>query len=113
METEAILEAAKKSMRLEWHSYTAVPSAHRFGTWNIPRKAFDGADDMAFQRHFPLEVTFFYRESKAPEDFEVEKQFEENVRAAGEFSAVSDYIPPDKLFFTRYTFNLTEEMEDI
>ncbi len=112
MEMKEILEAAKKSMRLEWHSYTAFPSVRRFGTWNIPRKDFDGADDMAFQRHFPLEVTFFYRENKTSEDFEVEKRFEEDVRAVGKFSAVSDYIPSDKLFFTQYTFNLTEEMEE-
>ena len=73
---EILAEAKKICGRMEWHSFRAVPGEHRFGTYNIPKKDFDGADEMAFYRHYPLEITFFYRESKQKGDFEGEKKFE-------------------------------------
>lgn len=97
-------------VRLEWHSYRAVPSAHCFATWNIPRSEFDGADEMVFQKHYPLEVTFFYRENKTEGDFSLENKFEQAVREAGDFTAVYDYDSERDLFYTQYVFRFTEDI---
>lgn len=113
MNKEDILQVIRNlGLRLEWHSYRAVPSGHRFAVWNIPNKNFDGADEMAFQRHFPLTVTFFYREKKDEKDFLLESQFENAVRAVGTFSCSSDYDEQNDLFYTQYNFNLSEFMEE-
>lgn len=113
MTREEILEAVKAlGFRLEWHSFRAVPSTHSFATWNIPSKDFGGADMMAFICRYPLNVTFFYRESKTPEDFKKESKFEKAVRAVGDFSCVMDYDSSEGLFYTQYTFNLNDFMED-
>lgn len=113
MTKENILQIVKDlGLRLEWHSYRAVPSGHSFAVYNIPNKSFDGADEMAFQRHFPLNVTFFYREKKEDKDFLLEKSFENAVRAAGSYSCVSGYDEQGDLFYTQYTFELNEFMEE-
>ena len=111
MTFEEILEAAKAvTKRMEWHSFRAVPGDHCFGTYNIPKKNFDGADKMAFYKHFPLDITFFYREGKLKSDFESEETFEQAVREAGEYSCVSGYDSEHNLFYTQYTFELTERI---
>ena len=67
---------------------------------------------MAFMRHYPLNVTFFYRDTKTAKDFENEKVFESAVRPMGNFTSVSDYDSSNGLFFTQYTFNMNENMEE-
>ncbi len=113
MNTADILASVKElGLGLEWHSYRAVPNAHSFATYDIPNKTFDGADEMAFMRHYPLNVTFFYRDTKTAKDFENEKIFESAVRPMGNFTSVSDYDSSNGLFFTQYTFNMNENMEE-
>lgn len=110
MTKDEILAAAKAlDVRLTWHSYIDVPAAHCFATWDIPSKSFNGADLIAWMVQYPLRVTFFYREEKQEEDFELEKQFEDAVRNTGEFTAESGYDSDRNLFYTQYEFNLTEE----
>ena len=84
---EILAEAKKICGRMEWHYFRAVPGEHRFGTYNIPKKDFDGADEIAFYRHYPLEITFFYRESKG-------------------------YDSTNNLFYTQYVFDITEHIEE-
>lgn len=109
---EILAEAKKICGRCEWHSFRAVPNAHRFGTWNIPKKEFDGADERAFFRHYPLEITIFYRESKQKDDFKGETVFEAAVAGAGEFSCTMGYDSTNNLFYTQYIFEITEEIEE-
>lgn len=103
---------AELGIKLEWHSYRAVPNLHRFAVWNIPNKSFYGADGMAFFVRCPLQITFFYRESKSDADFTLEAKFESAVREMGEYSCTSDYDSANNLFYTQYTFNIDEEIED-
>lgn len=113
MSKEEILQIIKDlGLRLEWHSYRAVPGGHSFAVWNIPSKSFDGADEMAFYRHFTLTATFFYRGTKNEKDFLLEERFENAVRAAGAYSCISGYDEQGDLFYTQYTFELIEDMED-
>ena len=109
---EILAEAKKICGRMEWHSFRAVPGENRFGTYNIPKKDFDGADEMAFYRHYPLEITFFYRESKQKGDFEGEKKFEAAAAGAGEFSCTMGYDSTNNLFYTQYVFDITEHIEE-
>ena len=113
MSKDEILQAVKDlGLRLEWHSYRALPSGHSFAVYDIPSKTFDGADEMAFQRHFPMTVTFFFRETKNEKDFLLESKFENAVRAAGSYSCTSGYDEQGDLFYTQYNFNLSEFMEE-
>ena len=112
MNTEDILKIIKSlGLGLEWHSDRAVPNAHSFATYDIPNKTFDGADEMAFMRHYTLNVTFFYRDTKTAKDFENEKAFENAVRPMGSFTSTSDYDSSNGLFYTQYTFEINEYME--
>lgn len=110
MTKEEILQAA--GTELQWHSYRAVPGSHFFGTYDISEKKFDGADLRAFYVHYVLDVTFFYRESKRPEDFAREKKFEIAVADCGEFSCSMGYDSNNDLFYTQYHFDITEEIEE-
>lgn len=113
MTKEEILKAAEDIFgELQWHSFRAVPSRRFFGTYNIPEKKFDGADLCAFYVHCTLDVTFFYKENKRPEDFEREKKFENSVRRCGEYSCDLGYDSENNLFFTQYHFDICDEMED-
>ncbi|UKI15960.1 MAG: hypothetical protein L6V87_09705 [Ruminococcus sp.] len=78
----------------------------------FPKRTFDGADEMAFYRHYPLEITFFYRESKQKSDFEGEKKFEAAAAGAGEFSCTMGYDSANNLFYTQYVFDITEHIEE-
>ena len=111
MNCDSVLEVLGEiGVQPEWHSFRAVPSSHFFATWNIPSCRFDGADDFTFQKHYTLNITFFYRESKTPEDFRREAEFENAVREMGEWSAVYDYDSEHSLFYTQYTFSITEDI---
>lgn len=111
--SEEILGICKEfKMPFRWHSYRAVPSNHFFGTYNISGKKFDGADLCAFYKHYTLDITFFYRESKNPEDFKREKEFENAVRECGEYSCDMGYDSGNDLFFSQYHFEINEELED-
>lgn len=114
MEMNDILDIVRsKVKRLEWQGFRAVPNDHCFAVYNIPKKEFSGADETAFLREFPLEITFFYRESKLESDFRLEYEFENAVRAAGEFSCVTGYESEYNLFFTSYTFSITENIDNM
>ncbi|MCM1525563.1 MAG: hypothetical protein NC120_14045 [Ruminococcus sp.] len=113
MTKDEIINAAEELFgTLQWHSYRAVPSRHFFGTYNISEKKFDGADICAFYVRYTLDVTFFYRENKHPEDFERETKFENAVRECGEFSCDMSYDSGNDLFYTQYHFDTCEELEE-
>ena len=93
----------------KWHSYVAVPNAHRFATYFEENISFSGADFFAQFKEYDLIISIFYRNEMLADDFKKELVFEDLMRPMGHFSKNCGYTDnKDKLYYTQYIFNLKE-----
>lgn len=99
-------------IKSKWHSFAQLPSERQFATWHIDSTTFGGSDEYAEYKKSTMRVTFFYKAVMQEKDFLLEDKFEQLVRAAGEFSKSCGYLSENDLFFSEYTFNLFEFLED-
>lgn len=98
----------EKGIRYNYHSWVTVPSDHVFATWFIPEERFDGSDLRAEYSDYTLEIHMFFKKVKGDEDFALEDEFEEFVRAAAQFGKRCGYDSAHDYFYTNYTFEFKE-----
>lgn len=108
---ELLAAADKTGLAKRFHSWAQLPKDHAFGTWHIPQTDFSGSDDQVEMRSYQLIITFWYQDMITDADIEKEEEFEGNVRAAGRYSKLSDYDTESRLYYSRYTFDITEFYE--
>lgn len=110
---ETVLNALDEmKIRHTWHSFKDVPNTHCFATYDIPERRFFGSDDVVFFCESKMFVTFFFRGDKTDSDFETEEKFERAVIESknGDFTSSSGYDSDNKLFFTTYNMEFTEQI---
>lgn len=106
---DKILSAADNlNLPAAWHSFVKLPPEHAFITYDIPNAEFSGGDDYMCFRLVTMTVSFFYKDVKTNNDFEIEKEFEDSVRFMGKFTKNSGYDNGNSLFYSTYTFNFGE-----
>ena len=95
------------------HSWTTMPSAHRFATWFVPQMRFEGHDLRAEYYHYTVQISVFYRSfMDETDDFAFEESFEQACRDAGSWSKKSGYDNERDLFWSEYIFEFTELYEE-
>lgn len=109
-ELKAILTELKVPYR--HHSWTTMPSAHRFGTYFVPETRFEGHDLRAEYFSYTAKIYIFYRKYMDDEDFTFEESFEQACRDAGHFTKKSGYDDERDLFWSEYVFAFQEYYEE-
>lgn len=96
------------NLPITWHSFVKIPPEHAFVTYDTPSVNFEGGDNFACFKYVNMTVRFFFKDVKTNNDFEIEKQFEDNVRFMGKFTKSSGYDSGNGLFYSTYTFDFGE-----
>lgn len=107
---ESLNSAVNEPKHIAWHSFLSLPKAHRFASWFIASEDFSGSDERAEIKESVVKVNFFFKDYVNDDDMEMVREFTENVRSAGAFSSASGLDDANGVFYTSFTFNVSEEL---